>query len=70
MTRTYLSHDAFARTSIVRETVETDKGCTSCGQKRPSGKLFRYGQEADDSGRVGWWRGLFCSASCRDMCHN
>lgn len=64
--KTTLSHDAFARTETVRETVWHSGVCNWCGGTgRLPGRLFRYGTEEDDRpGRVNWWRGVFCSVTC------
>jgi hypothetical protein len=66
---TYLSHDAFARQSLVRRVAMDwrPNGCDWCGTKRP--RLFCYGTEADDSGRTNWHTGAFCSKPCHNSYH-
>lgn len=65
-----ISHDAYARESLVREKVRTLPGnvCSWCGQKKSDKKgafLFAYGIEPDDAPfRRSFSRGLFCSVSC------
>ncbi len=59
-----LSHDAFARTTEYQETVKTSETCTWCGSKRPDGRLYRYGTQADGIQRPIYWSRLFCSQSC------
>ena len=67
-----LSHDPFARTSLVRRLVVTGQKCFWCGQSRRGDALFQYGTERDDrpgETHVGWHKGLFCSKSCHDSYH-
>lgn len=60
-----IARDPFARSSTMRETVETEETCSWCGRARPSGKLFRYSTEKDAiRPRRAVHRGLFCSRSC------
>lgn len=67
---TQVSHDVFARFSLVRKTVDSSQGCAFCGQKR-RGRLFVYGILPDDrlSGRVDWDTHKFCSVSCYRSYH-
>ncbi len=65
-----IARDCFARSETVREAVETAGGCDWCGNARPSGKLFRYGTEADGLRvRTHWHSGLFCAKGCHDAYH-
>lgn len=60
-----ISHDPYARHSIMRRTVYNAGACHWCGRGRPGNKLFEYGIERDDRpGRIAWARGRFCSISC------
>ncbi len=61
---TYISRDPFARTELHRETVATHRCCALCGQKRKSGKLFRYHTVYDSNGRSHGSDRLFCSIGC------
>lgn len=62
---TEISHDPFARQSIVRRTDDTRATCSWCGQKPTTHKLFEYGIEDDSRpGRVNWAEGYFCSIGC------
>jgi hypothetical protein len=65
-----ISHDAFARYSLMRECERTSKTCAYCGNN-DHGHLFRYWPESDGS----FTRGpsvfhrhlsekLFCSKPC------
>lgn len=71
-----ISHDGFARQSIMRETVRTAEGCASCGMRRQNKKgrslyrLFRYCVQPDDSGRTNPIQGLFCSIGCMRTYHD
>lgn len=73
--RTQVSHDAFARESITREKVYTDRHtCSWCGQVKENkqGKyLFRYFVEPDSFGaqpqEIG---GLFDSIECMRYYHS
>ena len=60
-----ISHDGFARESLVRDVVPTLlQTCDWCGQN-PYGRLFRYGVQPDSiSGRINWCKGLFCCIEC------
>ena len=67
-----ISRDPFARTTLVRRTVDCLVGCWWCGshnRRRPD-TLFEYGTERDgiSASYVGphWHKGLFCSKSCHD----
>jgi len=64
MPKVQISHDGFARQSVFRESVKTDKTCSWCGSKRQTGKLFQYSVENDDGVRANRIRGLFCSLPC------
>lgn len=75
-----ISHDAFARLSIVRRVVvalsNTHRPCTcaECGQPRYRAaklthSLFQYGTALDDRTAIDWHRGAFCSKSCHDTYH-
>jgi hypothetical protein len=59
-----LSHDAFGRFSVMRESVPGyGKDCACCGANRKT--LFRYGIELDGYGaRTNWLKGVFCNVSC------
>lgn len=66
-----VSHDAFARESIIRKNESGIETCSMCGnaRKTPSGKryLYRYGVEHDDKpGRIAWDDRKFCCKACRD----
>ena len=66
-----LSHDPFARQSLVREAVTGwahDPTCTWCGQSR--NPMYRYGTERDDNSRVNWHSGQFCNKGCHDSYHS
>lgn len=77
-----ISHDPFARQSLMRETVMLPPGtCAWCGQVKRTrfnylannGKpyLYRYGTESDGRpGQTNWHDGLFCSKSCHDDYHS
>jgi len=61
-----ICHSPFARQTLVRELVKTDRTCNWCGRTRKSGKLFRYGHEQDDRpGAISWETALFCSLECK-----
>jgi hypothetical protein len=71
---TRLSHDPFARTALVRAIVfDTKKGgCHECGdytRVARAGYLFMYGTEHDDTGRINWHQGQFCSRGCHNSYH-
>lgn len=66
---TQLSHDAFARESLLRDSVETTKSCDWCGGKRKGGKLFAYRIETDNY-RSSPIKGLFCSVNCMRTYHH
>lgn len=60
---TTLSHDGFARASTVRRIVRGKaRPCVWCGQYRS--RLFMYGTQHDDSGRVYWSENEFCGIGC------
>lgn len=60
-----ISRDPFARTTLVRETVQCNDRCAWCGSRRKTG-MFRYGTQRDDRGGTNWHAGLFCSKGCHD----
>ncbi len=67
---TQISHDGFARQSLLRDSVETSKSCDWCGEKRKSGNLFAYRVERDSLGaRSNQIKGLFCSVNCMRIYH-
>lgn len=67
---TQISRDPFARTTLVRDRVSTDKGCDFCGSRLKRPHLYRYGTEPDRVvPRVNWHKGVFCSKSCHDSYH-
>lgn len=66
-----ISHDAFARQSVIRERVPSgvrmaqSVTCAWCGGTNASGGLFRYGISRDDNGRtMGMGSRMFCGISC------
>lgn len=64
MTPVQVMRDPFARCTIMREIVRTDKGCAWCGGNR-FGRLFRYGVERDSlRPRVDWQPEAFCNIEC------
>jgi len=72
----HISHDPFSRTSLVRRIVWINfppQSCSWCGGHlfTPAGNtyLFRYGTEYDDSGKIDWHDGRFCSKDCHDTHH-
>lgn len=70
MSYTVISHDAFARYELIRQTVETSSSCTWCGNRRNGGKLFQYGTLDDGVYTYpNWQRAYFCSISCMRMYH-
>jgi hypothetical protein len=76
MPTVYLSHDPYARHSIIRRIVHTLTTCQWCGNARKTDKdgknvLFQYGSEDDSiSARQHWEDGLFCSKTCHDIYHS
>jgi hypothetical protein len=62
-----LSRDPFARTTLLRDTVEESsrEPCQWCGS-RPG--RFQYGVE-HDSGRTYWDYRCFCCKSCWESFH-
>lgn len=69
--KTQISHDAFARYTVDRETVETTSTCACCGNKRKSGRLFQYSTQSDGYGARSYnIPGLFCSIGCMREYHN
>lgn len=79
MMATELSHDAFGRFSVMRESAHFPDAvdapdCEYCGmrgQKTASGwRLFRYGNQSDGYGsRPQWDNHLFCSVGCYRSYH-
>jgi hypothetical protein len=72
----HISHDAFARTSLVRRIVwvhSFSRSCSWCGGHKftPAGNMFlyQYGTEHDDNSRTDWHEGRFCSKDCHDTYH-
>ena len=62
-----ISREPFARLDVVRRLVDTASGCSWCGGRRRSGRLFQYGVDPDSlMSRTAWTRGLFCSKACHD----
>ena len=69
---TQISHDAFARESILRETVSVRSGrtCEWCGGIRKNQTLFQYFIEPDSYGSSrNEIKGLFCSIGCMRTYH-
>ena len=69
---TQISHDAFARESILREVVSVGPGrtCKYCGGVRKNQTLFQYFVESDQYGsRPNKIDGLFCSIGCMRTYH-
>lgn len=66
-----INRDPFARSSTVRRLVPTDRGCSNCGSKRKSGKLFEYGSQRDSVSSIytSYHKGLFCDKECHDSYH-
>ena len=71
-----LSHDAFARQSVVKSEPVPANGstCQWCGQvqidRKERKRLFQFGTSRDDSNRIDWHSGLFCSKDCHDDYHS
>lgn len=71
---TYLKHDAFARETVIRDTVigPDSMTCDWCGRpgkkKGKLSRLYRYGIESD-GGRQSWVKGKFCCKSCMEFYH-
>ena len=61
-----LSHDGFARQSTVKSE-PVDGSCDWCGNGTTA---YQYGTAPDDSNRINWHRGLFCSKGCHDSYHS
>lgn len=60
-----LSHDPFARQSVVRECVSIGGECFNCGLRRKP--LYRYGIQRDDRpGTIDWERYKYCNKGCHD----
>lgn len=74
--QTVLSHDPFARCTVVRETLGGSEGdlCDWCGCPRSRAphnlplKLFIY-FTVSDGGTTRRSKGAFCSKSCHDSYH-
>ena len=72
-----LARDPFARTTLVRATMQQLVGgqtCSWCGGLRHTragrAYLYRYGTEPDAiHRRIAWHDGAFCSKSCHDSYH-
>lgn len=73
-----IARDPFARTTLVRDTIQIlagNQSCDFCGgvgtsRRRRMPFLYRYGTEPDAiHPRVAWHRGAFCSRSCHDAYH-
>ena len=78
-----ISHDTFARTTLVRETISAKtlqaeaywrhgktQTCDWCGNLNSFGGLFRYATDPDDGGRIQRHDGAFCSISCHNSYHS
>ena len=72
-----IARDPFARTTLVRDTIQPLVGnhaCDFCGgvgtsRRRP--RLYIFGTEPDAiHPPVAWHRGAFCSRSCHDAYPN
>lgn len=66
-----ISHDAFARQSVMRERVPAGVRqaqavtCAWCGGVNAKGGLYRYGISPDGIGRrIGMGSRMFCGVSC------
>lgn len=78
MSWTQISHDGFARQSLMRRVKrhqdktlrEKCDGCDWCGSHGTNSRLFEYGTERDDRGGVNPHKGQFCSKSCHDAYHS
>ena len=70
MTVSQVSHDAFGRWALMRESLSASElggsvTCAECGNRNGHNGLFRYGSESDGYGaRVNWDSRLFCSVQC------
>jgi len=66
-----ISHDGFARETLVRETVTPFRGvtCAQCGGLSKKGKLYRYAYLPDDGSKQRRIDGYFCSVSCMRAYH-
>ena len=60
-----ISHDAFSRECLMRETVKPVMGqtCRNCGNLNRNGKLFHYYSDRDRLAHVRESK-LFCSIGC------
>ena len=69
---TQISHNPFARTSLLREIVQpSGQTCSWCGGLNRRGKLFKYSTLHDGiATRPAVHRGEFCSKSCHDSYHH
>lgn len=63
-----ISHDGFARESVVRENVSVGfQSCKWCGMRA----RYRYGTQTDQlSGLIDWWPGVFCTIGCARSYHS
>jgi hypothetical protein len=68
-----IGHDGFSRTFTIRRQVEYNnkgtQGCDECGGLNKFGKLFQYGTQPEDSLRLHWQQGAFCSQGCAHAYH-
>lgn len=69
-----ISHDAFARYELHRQTVTPKAGqtCSWCGNLNQKGKLFAYHTEDDASlsRQQNELSGVFCSIGCVRIYHS
>lgn len=67
----FISRNPFAREELHRESVKTTESCNWCGNRRKSGKLFRYYINPDSLyNRRNTIKGLFCCIGCMRAYHN
>lgn len=66
---TQIYHDGFARESLMRKVVKTEKTCDWCGNNHHK-RLFNYGFERDDRRGVTPQKELFCSIGCMRVFHS
>lgn len=59
---TEISHDAYARQSLMRKRCAQFQSCIWCGNRA----RWKYGIQADDSlrGVIHWSNGQYCSIGC------
>lgn len=67
--RAQITRDPFGRWTLERQLVETRDGCTNCGGRRSSGRMFQY-IIVQDSGRESPTKGVFCGIECHDSYHH